>query len=415
MLAVGVLLTLTGFVTGGPVPATAAVRILGAAPAAMFGVAGRLAQRNAMRSPRRTGATAVALMIGMSVVTFAGVVTTSLTRSVDSQVDRSIGADYAVMTRHGVLPRPAVAAVRAVPGLRHVTEQKEVKAVILTPDGQRTTTRVRACSLSVLHDLRLPVTAGTPEGAFTGGISVDADFADDHHLALGSRLTVTYVGGRAQSLPVALITTVGSGLFNGAFYTGLPTYTSVVPEVEQPGPRMLFAQVSPGTDETRTMAALKRAVTPYPQLTVQDQAGYKKSVREQIGAVLYLVYALLSLAITIAVLGVVNTLALSVVERTREIGLLRAIGLSRRQLRRMIRLESVVITLFGALLGTGLGLAWAICTCRVLATKGLDRISIPVTTITSILAASVLVGLVAALGPAYRTGRMHVLSTAGTD
>lgn len=178
---------------------------------------------------------------------------------------------------------------------------------------------------------------------------------------------------------------------------------------------MLFAQVSPGTDETRTMAALKRAVTPYPQLTVQDQAGYKKSVREQIGAVLYLVYALLSLAITIAVLGVVNTLALSVVERTREIGLLRAIGLSRRQLRRMIRLESVVITLFGALLGTGLGLAWAICTCRVLATKGLDRISIPVTTITSILAASVLVGLVAALGPAYRTGRMHVLSTAGTD
>ncbi|MFF4428152.1 ABC transporter permease [Streptomyces sp. NPDC001513] len=415
VLALGVLLTLTGSVAGGPVLATAAIRLLGA-PAALFGVAGRLARRNAVRSPRRTGATAAALLIGMSLVTFAAVVTTSLTRSVDSQIDRSIGADYAVLTPHGALPQPAVAAVQAVPGLRHVTVEKEVEAVVLTPDGQRTPTpMVRACSPSVLHDLRLPVTAGTREGAFAGGISVDADFAAEHHLVPGSRLTVVYAGGRRQALPVALITTVGSGLFDGAFYTGLPTYTSAVPEAEQPGARRLFAQAASGADERRVMADLKRAVRPYPRLTVQDRAGYKKGVREQIGTVLYLVYALLALAITIALLGVVNTLALSVVERTREIGLLRAIGLSRRQLRRMIRVESVVISLFGAVLGCGLGLAWGVCTCRLLAPRGLDRIAVPLDAIASVVAASLLIGLVAALGPACRTGRMHVLSAVGTD
>ncbi|MCJ0872557.1 ABC transporter permease [Streptomyces sp. AP-93] len=415
VLAAGVLLTLTGVVAGGPVLATGAMRVLGAAPAAVFGVAGRLAQRNAMRSPRRTGATAAALVIGMSVVTFAGVVTASLIRSVDSQIDRSIGADYAVMTRQDVLPPPAVAAVRAVPGLRHITVEKEVAAVIRTPDGQRTSTPVRACSPSVLHDLRLPITAGTAEGAFTGGISVDAEFAEAHHLELGSHLTVTYAGGQTQSLPVALITTVGNGLFNGAFFTGLPTYTRAVPEAEQPGPRRLFAQASADADERKVMARLKRAVRPYPQLSVQDQAGYKRSVREQIGAVVYLVYALLGFAITIAVLGVVNTLSLSVVERRREIGLLRAIGLSRRQLRRMIRLEAVVISLFGALTGTALGLAWGICTCKVLAAQGMDRIAVPVATLTSTLAASLLIGLLAALVPAYRTGRMNVLSAVGAD
>ncbi|AUY53260.1 FtsX-like permease family protein [Streptomyces sp. CB01881] len=126
-------------------------------------------------------------------------------------------------------------------------------------------------------------------------------------------------------------------------------------------------------------------------------------------------YGLLGLAIIVAVLGVINTLALSVVERTREIGLLRAIGLSRRQLRRMIRLESVVIAVFGALLGTGLGLAWGITAQQVLKSGGLQVLTVPVTTIVVVLLLSAVVGLLAALLPAFRAGRMNVLDAIATD
>ena len=125
---------------------------------------------------------------------------------------------------------------------------------------------------------------------------------------------------------------------------------------------------------------------------------------------LYLVYALLGLAIVIAVLGVVNTLALSVVERTREIGLLRAIGLARRQLRRMIRLESVVIAVFGAVLGLALGLVWGVCVQQVLALQGMKALAIPWGTVVAVVVGSAVVGVVAALLPALRASRMNVLA-----
>ncbi|GAA1427681.1 hypothetical protein GCM10009601_39360 [Streptomyces thermospinosisporus] len=144
----------------------------------------------------------------------------------------------------------------------------------------------------------------------------------------------------------------------------------------------------------------------YPQVQVRDQADYKELVHDQIAVLLYLVYALLGLAIIIAVLGVVNTLALSVVERTREIGLLRAIGLARRQLRRMIRLESVVI----AVLGLALGLVWGLCVQQVLALEGMTALAIPWGTVIAVVVGSALVGIAAALLPALRASRMNVLA-----
>ena len=143
---------------------------------------------------------------------------------------------------------------------------------------------------------------------------------------------------------------------------------------------------------------------------MRDQADYKELIRQQIAVMLYLVYALLGLAIVIAVLGVVNTLALSVVERTREIGLLRAIGLSRVQLRRMIRLESVVIAVFGALLGLALGMVWGVAVQQVLALEGLTAFAIPWGTVIAVVVGSVVVGLAAAVLPALRASRMNVLT-----
>lgn len=177
---------------------------------------------------------------------------------------------------------------------------------------------------------------------------------------------------------------------------------------------IMFAKAADGK-EKEAYAALKSALVKYPQYEVRNQADFKQQLKDQIGQLLNIVYGLLALAIIVAVLGVVNTLALSVVERTREIGLMRAIGLSRRQLRRMIRLESVVIAVFGALLGLGLGMGWGTAAQKLLALEGLGVLEIPWPTILTVFVASAFVGLFAALVPAFRAGRMNVLNAIATD
>jgi putative ABC transport system permease protein len=176
----------------------------------------------------------------------------------------------------------------------------------------------------------------------------------------------------------------------------------------------LYLNTAPGADRKRIGTALDTALAGYPQVTVQSQADYKNQVTGQVDTVLHLVYALLALAILIAVLGVINTLALSVVERTREIGLLRAVGTSRRQIGRMIRLESVLIAVHGALLGLGLGLAWGVAGQRVLTLYGITSLSIPWTTILAVLAGSALAGLAAAILPATKAARTKVLTAVAT-
>lgn len=414
-LGLGVLLTLIGFVVLGPLLSTGVIRVLGALLPALFGPSGKLAQRNAMRNPRRTGATAAALMIGLSLVTGASVVTSSMVSSASAQIDKSVGADYIVNSATGGLSPAIVQAAKSASGLAHLTEELQLPANITAPDGRTSQSMVDAASPTFVDDIHLPVTAGSPAAAFNGGISVDQTYAKDHNLSVGDKLTIDYGQGHTQSLPVALITTEGNSLSDKDFYTSIDTVTQAVPASALPLPSLLLGKAAPGADVEKTLGSLQDALSDYPQVSVKDQAGYKKIIQDSVNQLLYMVYGLLGLAIAVAVLGVVNTLALSVVERTREIGLLRAIGLSRRQLRRMIRLESVVIALFGALLGTGLGLAWGISSQKVLATQGLDTLTVPVSTIVAILLLSALVGLGAALLPAFRAGRMNVLAAIATD
>ncbi|MDH6580068.1 FtsX-like permease family protein [Kitasatospora sp. MAP5-34] len=416
-LGYGVVLSLIGFVVLGPLLATTVVRLLGAALPKLFGPSGRLAQRNAMRNPRRTGATAAALMIGLALVTGASVFTSSMVSSTSSQIDKSVGADYIVTSNRALLTPAMVTAAKSTAGLAHLTEQKSLPVILTTPDGATTETSVAAVSPTFTTDFLLPVKTGTAESVNTGGISVDETFAAKHHLSVGDKLAIEYSHGRKQSLAIGLITAKGNSLFDGNFFTAIDTVGKAVPASELPSDVAVFGKAADGTDKGKAQAlsALQDSLKAYPQLTVKDQAGYKAIIQGQVNSLLYMIYGLLGLAIVVAVLGVVNTLALSVVERTREIGLLRAIGLSRRQLRRMIRLESVVIAVFGALLGTGLGLAWGITAQRVLSGQGLAILTIPTGTIVVILLASALVGLLAALFPAFRAGRMNVLAAIATD
>ncbi|MFE9096632.1 ABC transporter permease [Streptomyces sp. NPDC007264] len=416
-LGAGVVLTLIGFVVIGPLLASGLVRALGAVVLRIFGPVGRMAERNALRNPRRTGATGAALMIGLALVACLSVVGSSMVASATDQLDKTVGTDFIIQSDNGQLVTPqAVQAVKATPGLERVTEYKSTQADFTTPDGKTLKdTGITAADPTYATDLRTKTVAGNLADAYKpDSMSVHEKFAEDHGIHLGSRIAVAFKDGSRAELTVRAITSDDVVIDKGAMYTSISTLARYVPADKMPLDQLVFATAEDGR-QTPAYKALKAALHDYPQYTVRDQTDYKQALKDQIGQLLNMIYGLLALAIIVAILGVVNTLALSVVERTREIGLMRAIGLSRRQLRRMIRLESVVIALFGALVGLGLGMGWGATAQKLLALQGLKVLEIPWGTITAVFIGSAFVGLFAALIPAFRAGRMNVLNAIATE
>ncbi|MGQ4390418.1 ABC transporter permease [Streptomyces sp. SAS_270] len=414
VLGAGVVLTLIGFVIIGPLLAGGVVRVISAVLLRMFGPVGRMAERNALRNPRRTGATGAALMIGLALVACLSVVGASMVASATDQLDKSVGADFIVEGNQRIVPQ-AEKAMQASPGLAHVTRYKEIQAKLTSPDGTTEDSEVTAADPTYASDLRRETTEGKLTAAYgSDAMSVGSDYAKKHGVHVGDTMTVAFKGGRTAKLKVAAVTDDDSVFDQGARYISLTTMAKYLPKDRIPPNVIMFAEAKKG-QEKQAYAALKKAMEQYPQYDVRDQTDYKQELKDQVGQLLNMVYGLLALAIIVAVLGVVNTLALSVVERTREIGLMRAIGMSRRQLRRMIRLESVVIALFGALLGLGLGMGWGATAQKLLALEGLGILEIPWPTIIGVFIGSAFVGLFAALVPAFRAGRMNVLNAIATD
>ncbi|WP_327349741.1 FtsX-like permease family protein [Streptomyces sp. NBC_01321] len=417
-LTVGVVLTLIGFIVIGPLLAGFVVRVLSAVMLRMFGPVGRLAERNALRNPRRTGATGAALMIGLALVACLSVVGSSMVASATEELDKSVGADFIVQPAGGnptLLVDQAVKSLEAVPDIEHLTGYKVVSAGITAPDGTTENKVLAAVDPTYQEDVRRETVAGKLADAYgKDAMSVGDTYATKHHLKVGDRLTVAFRGGETAKLRLAAITSDDVNIDKGAMYTNVATAARYVPADSLPKNMMMFAKAADGK-EKEAYAALKAALVKYPQYEVKNQADFKQQLKDQIGQLLNIVYGLLALAIIVAVLGVVNTLALSVVERTREIGLMRAIGFSRLQLRWMICLESVVIAVFGALLGLGLGMGWGTAAQKLLALEGLNVLEIPWPTILTVFVASAFVGLFAALVPAFRAGRMNVLNAIATE
>ncbi|MGN5635800.1 ABC transporter permease [Streptomyces sp. AC154] len=415
-LGLGVVLTLIGFIVIGPLLAGVVVRALSVVVLRFFGPVGRLAERNALRNPRRTGATGAALMIGLALVACLSVVGSSMVASATDELDKSVGADFIVQAPDGRLVVPQAAkALTTAPGIEHVTNYKVLGAKLTNPDGSTADEHVTAADPTYPQDLRRETVAGDLPAAYgKNAMSVGNEYATAHGIKVGDTITVAFKAGTPAKLKVAAITSDDTSVDQGAMYLNTSTAEKYVPADRMPANVIMFAKAQDGK-EKEAYAALKSSLAEYPQYKVQNQADFKQDLKDQIGQLLNIVYGLLALAIIVAVLGVVNTLALSVVERTREIGLMRAIGLSRRQLRRMIRLESVVIALFGALLGLGLGMGWGTSAQKLLALEGLGVLEIPWPTIITVFVASAFVGLFAALVPAFRAGRMNVLNAIATD
>ena len=372
-----------------------------------FGAVGLMAEQNARRNPRRTAATASALMIGVALVTMMSVLGASAKASLDKSLAEDIVADYVVSNAVGQAFSASVAdGVAEVAGVADVAR---VRGALLQIDGERDfASGIEPDAMTRVA--RPEVVTGSLADLDASSIAISTELATEQRLGLGSTVTVEFAGEEAP-LTVVATYTEGSALqsdvtlsIEGFDALGVP-----------PTDRTVYVTAQPGADRAALGRDLAAVVADLPTVTVNDQASFAAEQREPIDQLLFIVYALLGLAVVIAVLGIVNTLALSVIERVREIGLLRAVGLSRRQLRTMLRLESVAIALLGAVLGIVLGLAFALALQRSLVDDGIDVLAIPGGQLTLFVAVAGLVGVLAALWPGRRAARLDVLRAISTE
>ncbi len=430
MLFAGVALMLTGLFTGVPKPgywvgggilvallgATVASPVLGrpflAAMSAIyqrtFGSVGRLAGENALRNPRRTAATASALMVGLALVSTMAIVGASSKASLDKTIADNFQGDLVVSNVVGERFSPSLAdRIEKTKGVASVTRLRYA-----TPKIKGKYEQVTAVNPERLDDaVRVPMVSGRPGDLTDGGVLVSEGRADRDHLAIGDTVTMKMPAG-TRSFRVAGVVEKNNPVL------GTP-YTLTLGALADGGYRaadsLLFVDKDPGVSVSTLKGDVEDAIGDVPTVTVKDQAGFAAEQRDQFNQLLVLVYAMLVLALVIAVLGIVNTLALSVIERTREVGLLRAIGLSRRQLRRMVRLEAIVIAVFGALLGVVMGVVFGVALMASLRDEGLQVTSVPVVQLVVIVLGAALCGVLAAAFPARRAARLDVLRAIATD
>ncbi|WP_045878706.1 FtsX-like permease family protein [Pseudofrankia sp. DC12] len=390
-----------------PVLARPATRLIGAALPGLFGVPGRIGLQNAMRNPRRTSATASALMIGLALVSAFAIFGQSIKESVHDTVSGSLRADYFITSTDPNGFSDSVA--QTVAGVNGVAKSGVVPihGGQVSIEGLKGQADVLAADpVAVTSVFALKTTAGQVTVG-EGQIAMDATEASSLHLSVGQPVHVTFGTTGATTLTLA-------GTFTGSTLVKyLVSTTEWAKHTSNTADSMVLVKRMPGADPAAVFAALQKVVKPF-HLTLTDQSGFVAEQEKTVDQLIGLVYVLLALAVVIALFGIVNTLALSVIERTREIGLLRAVGLRRGQMWLVIVLESVVIALFGATLGVGVGsfLGWALVSA--LKSQGITTFAYPVTTIVGVLILGGVLGVIAALAPALRAARMNVLRAIST-
>jgi putative ABC transport system permease protein len=396
-----------GAIALSPVLAVPFVRAAAVVLPRLAGKTGQLAGENALRNPRRTAATSSALMIGLALVTAFSIIGSSARASVDRVVDDVLRADYVVTSAMG---QPFTAEVAEhlhhVDGVTSITQERYGTARV---DGKQAL--FSAYDPVALGDaLAIDMVGGALTDLTDQTLLVSAKEASDAGLSLGDAVSFEVSNGRTQQLTVGGIYGDNNGL--GAYVVSMGTYTATG---GVPLDQTVYISVDPAADTAAVRAALEKLVGAYPVAELEDAAGYKEDKRAGIDQMLLLINALLALSVLIAVLGVVNTLVLSIIERTRELGLLRALGMSRRQVRRMVRLESVLISLYGAALGLGLGAVLGLVLTAVLRSQGLTETAVPLGQLAILLAVGVVIGIFAAALPARRAGKLSVLDAIATS
>ena len=369
---------------------------------------GRLARENTQRNPARTAVTAAALMIGLAVVAFVTVFAAGIKSSIASAIDENFQGELVIQNSDGfspISPRAADVA-RKVEGVELIATLRSVQAKLVGGDGGKP--RVTSLDRDADQALTIDWTEGGPEvlrGLTDRQVVLDKAFANSNDIEVGDRIRfLTQVGERPRLRVVGefedKVELLGSAIV---------TPRLMATAFDQRDDVIDFVKLAPGADAEAVQAELSKLMErEFPTAEVRSQQELKENQEEQINQLLGLIYALLALAIIVSLFGIANTLALSIHERTRELGMLRAIGMSRRQVRTMIRYEAVITALIGALLGMVIGVVFAALIAQPLEEEGF-ALSYPVGELVLLLVFAAFAGVLAAIPPARRASRLDVL------
>ncbi len=372
------------------------------------GISGRLARENAVRNPARTASTAAALMIGLALVSFVAVFAAGLRGSIDDAIDKVFASDLILAHTDGFsdIPLRVGEEVEGIDGIATVSPYRYTQSRVREEGDEGFLSLVDPETVSDV--LAFDWVEGSPEvlaGLDPADAAIDAKWGRENGIGLGDTFEATTSSGEKINY------TVRGTFKDDADFAGNYIASDANAEAYGDGDSVtnFLLAYEPDADPDAVRDEVTGALSSgFPTVEVQDQEELKDSIGEELDGLLGAIYGLLLLAVIVSLFGIVNTLALTIFERTRELGLLRAIGMSRRQVRRIVRYEAVITALIGAILGSVLGVVFAIIASRPLADEGF-KLTIPFGTLVMLLVLAVIAGIVAAIGPARRASRLDVL------
>jgi putative ABC transport system permease protein len=404
----GAAFTFLGVAVLGPVLTKPATQLLGLPLPSIKGTPGTLARNNAVRNPKRTSATASALMIGVGLVGFIMVLAASAKASIDDNIDRSFGADLVIDAgstgSFGGLPPSLRDDVAALP---EVGTAAAVRTGMAELEGEPAMLVAFGPGMDEMFDLG--ITDGDLDALGPSDIAVGANRAAEEGWRLGDEVAVTFAQTGVQHLRISVL--YHNPDVADDVILGLPAWEANVTDQFDTRVYVLFAD---GVDTAAARAAIEDVTASLPIAEVQDLSEFKEAQTAEIDQILGLIYALLGLAVLIAVLGIANTLALSILERTRELGLLRAVGMTRPQLRSTVRWESVLIALFGTAMGLVVGVLFSSTMVLALDEQGIGAVVVPARQLATVAVLAAVCGVAAAALPARRAARLDVLGAIAT-
>ena len=382
-----------------------AARIIAAPIERLTNLVGRLARENSTRHPGRTAVTSAALMIGLALVVFVTVFANGLRASVEDLIDRTLAGNIAVLHDDGFSPIPAAVGptVAKVPGVAAVSSFRDTQAKIKGVNGTILAHAIEPDTVSSVYNFDWQKGSDKTLGELgSDGVLLEKDTATKGDFKVGDRIAVTGPSGK--------VTLTVRGIYKdnallGGFSTTAAPFDQIV---DQKRVSSVLIKTDKGASVPEVQKRVTAAIAGFPEARARSQDQLKKEQGDQVNQILALFYALLAMSVIISAFGIVNTLTLSIFERTRELGLLRAVGMTRRDVRRMVRYESVITAVFGALLGLVLGLFFAFVVIKAINSEGFG-FTVPVGQIVALLIFAIVVGVVAAIFPARRASRLDVL------
>jgi putative ABC transport system permease protein len=414
-VGLGLALVIVSVLVLGPVMARPLARVVGSWLPRLKGITGRIARENAMRSPRRTASTASALIIGVTLVAFISIFASSAQSSVSKAIGTGFKGDYVVVPVNNFSFSGAPASLRddvaKVDGVDVVTPISIVVGQGRLPDGSKPEIfagGIDPATFEQLFDIQMD--AGTISELDDDEIVVDAAVAKQEGLKIGDVVKIVGQAGRTKTFEL-------SGISDSPALLGQWTLTQkgAAALVAEPTDFQLGIRLDKGVDPESVRSDLRKAVEPFPTMKVQDREQYTNGIVKSISALLNVIIGLLLVSIVIALIGIGNTLSLSIHERTRELGLLRATGMTRSQLRSSVRWEAVIVALMGTAIGIALGIGLSYVMVKVLASQGITEFQVPAKWMIAIVLGGAGMGILASVWPSYKASKLNVLDAIAHD